>query len=170
MGSNPTPSAIFMNRTPNCQCSVCRKPIYRRPSQLDGRGVFCSKQCVGVGHRGPPKVCPVCKRQFWAPPKSGRKNCSRACSNKARAGVKYKIGSPADKAHIYVGLKVTLARLRGGVCERCQNRNFATLQVHHKIERAQGGTDDLDNLELLCPNCHTEHHYGFCLFEDYIEV
>ena len=155
-----------MNRTPNSTCSICLKPVYRRPSQLDGRGVFCSKQCVGIGQRGPSKSCPVCGKEFWSPPKSDRKNCSRTCSNKARSGIKYKIGAPSDRSKTYIALKIALARIRGGVCERCGNNNFSILQVHHKVERSNGGTNEFSNLELLCPNCHTEHHYGWSLFED----
>jgi predicted HNH restriction endonuclease len=29
------------------------------------------------------------------------------------------------------------------------------------VRRSDGGTNDLDNLQLVCPNCHAEiHHYG----------
>jgi 5-methylcytosine-specific restriction endonuclease McrA len=37
-------------------------------------------------------------------------------------------------------------------------RPSVSLQVHHVIEVAAGGTDDLENLQLLCAECHAEVH------------
>ncbi|MBC8252689.1 MAG: group II intron reverse transcriptase/maturase [Ardenticatenia bacterium] len=39
-------------------------------------------------------------------------------------------------------------------CIRCNSTK--PLDVHHKIARQHGGTDDLDNLETLCRKCHQE--------------
>lgn len=63
-------------------------------------------------------------------------------------------------------LKIALAHLRGGVCENCQYNNFAILNVHHIIEVCNGGSDDLDNLLLLCPNCHAVEHLNSPTSED----
>ena len=30
--------------------------------------------------------------------------------------------------------------------------------VHHRVRRTQGGSDSLDNLELLHANCHEQWH------------
>jgi len=40
-------------------------------------------------------------------------------------------------------------------CTICSERCF---EIHHIVERADGGTDDPDNLLVLCPNCH-QHRY-----------
>jgi len=40
-------------------------------------------------------------------------------------------------------------------CERCGRPSEV---VHHIIERADGGTDDYDNLMALCRACHTAIH------------
>lgn len=42
-------------------------------------------------------------------------------------------------------------------CQRCGfvgRPNAAELNADHVIPRAEGGTDDLDNLETLCVPCH----------------
>jgi 5-methylcytosine-specific restriction endonuclease McrA len=31
--------------------------------------------------------------------------------------------------------------------------------VHHIVRRSDGGSDELENLELVCPTCHAEIHY-----------
>jgi 5-methylcytosine-specific restriction endonuclease McrA len=64
----------------------------------------------------------------------------------------------ANKSKI---LKENLSKIRGGICEECGNENYNILQVHHIIERCNGGTNDESNLELLCPNCHYTKHLGY---------
>jgi len=39
-------------------------------------------------------------------------------------------------------------------CVRCGSTEL--LDVHHRIARQHGGTDDLDNLETLCRKCHQD--------------
>ncbi len=40
-------------------------------------------------------------------------------------------------------------------CTICSEKCF---EIHHIIEQAEGGTDDEENLIVLCPNCH-QHRY-----------
>ncbi|WLE60554.1 HNH endonuclease [Burkholderia plantarii] len=55
-----------------------------------------------------------------------------------------------------------------GFCERCKKpapflrKKDATpyLEVHHRIQLANGGEDTEDNAIALCPNCHRELHFG----------
>ena len=57
-------------------------------------------------------------------------------------------------------LKEMLIERRGATCEKC-GRNVE-LHVHHKLEVSKGGTDDFNNLQLLCYECHMkEHNYQF---------
>ena len=41
-------------------------------------------------------------------------------------------------------------------CEKC-GRTIG-LEVHHKIPIIEGGTDNIDNLQVLCGICHNEVH------------
>lgn len=40
-------------------------------------------------------------------------------------------------------------------CTICSEKCF---EIHHIVEQADGGSDDADNLIVLCPNCH-QHRY-----------
>lgn len=42
-------------------------------------------------------------------------------------------------------------------CSICRG-NSKPLQVHHIISLSEGGSNDLDNLTLLCVKCHEEQH------------
>lgn len=43
-------------------------------------------------------------------------------------------------------------------CKKYFYKNKSKLHVHHIIERSQWGEDNMDNLTLLCINCHSKHH------------
>ena len=143
-------------RKPNCKCNECNKEIYRRPSQLEKGDVYCSTKCANVRNKKA-HPCPVCKVEVY-----GRRNaltCSRTCSNIYRTGTKYKVGRPRDNAASLRVIRNEIIEERGGKCNRCSYAVVEILHLHHIIERSNGGTDDPSNLEVLCPNCHTLHHY-----------
>ncbi|WP_256204578.1 MULTISPECIES: HNH endonuclease signature motif containing protein [unclassified Pseudomonas] len=56
----------------------------------------------------------------------------------------------------------------GGVCEVCnrpapfKRKSDGTpyLEVHHIVRLADGGMDTLDNVCVVCPNCHRQAHFG----------
>lgn len=50
-----------------------------------------------------------------------------------------------------------IARLRGAQCETCskKGRGFHWLHLDHIVPLADGGTFTEENLQLLCPDCHT---------------
>lgn len=143
-------------RKPNCKCSECSEEIYRRPGQIAKGPVFCSTKCSNIRNKNV-HPCPVCGKEV----NSGRNalTCSRACSNINRTGITYGKGRPRDKVASLRVIRDELIAERGGKCNRCTFSFVPVLQLHHIIERSNGGTDDPSNLEILCPNCHTTHHY-----------
>jgi len=87
-----------------------------------------------------------------------KKTCSRSCANKHREGIKYKLGRPSkDKVKTQGLLKIKLLRIRGNKCERCGFGKYQILEIHHKDKNRNN--NNLDNLEIICPNCHSEDHY-----------
>jgi hypothetical protein len=144
-------------RNPNTVCVVCKKAIYRRPGEIKKNNykVFCSMACYGI-HSRKEKPCIVCKKMILA--SLNKKTCSRTCSNKHRAGIRYKIGSPKDKVKTLRILKLRLMEKRGRNCERCNYNKYRILQVHHKNKNNKDNR--IENLEIICPNCHYEEHYS----------
>lgn len=143
-------------RNPNTKCVVCSKPVYRRPWQMKqnkGR-VFCGQSCYGVACRKE-SPCAVCGRLILAT--LNKKTCSRSCANTQRAGIKYDGRGSKDKVKAQKALKTRLLKEMGTDCERCGYDKFEILQVHHKDKNR--ANNDLNNLELICPNCHYEEHF-----------
>lgn len=129
-------------------CLVCKKELLRKPSQIRGGGVFCSKKCYGLSLRVTRK-CMVCETIVEA----RNKTCSRSCANKLRLGSTYKT-NPTRMV-----LKTRLAEERGYKCELCPNKGKwkgkpITLHLDHIDGDKKNNA--LGNLRLLCPNCHSQ--------------
>ncbi len=71
--------------------------------------------------------------------------------------MKYDHNRPHDKVKHYKILKKRLSSQRGELCERCGYNRYDILQVHHRDRNRDN--NDLENLELICPNCHAEEHF-----------
>jgi hypothetical protein len=51
---------------------------------------------------------------------------------------------------------------------KCGNpacRHVLTLEVHHIQYVSEGGSNKPENLLVLCPNCHAQHHAGYISVE-----
>ena len=59
-------------------------------------------------------------------------------------------------------------RKANGICQDCHqpapfiNKKTGEpyLEIHHIVPLSQGGSDTIDNVIALCPNCHRKRHYG----------
>ncbi len=142
-------------RKPNTQCIVCSKNIYRRPVEIERSGgkSFCSMKCYGISCRKE-LPCIVCGKLILSG--FNKKTCSRSCSNKNRIGIQYKINRPKDKVVSFRRIKMRLMNVRGFICERCGYNKTKILEVHHKNRDRKN--NNFENLEILCPNCHSEEH------------
>lgn len=143
-------------RKPNTVCVVCDKAIYRRPVEMrrnDGR-MFCSRKCYGASCRKE-VACLQCGKKILAG--LNKRTCSRACANKRRTGITYGAKRLKDNVQSQRALKIRLLEQRGKKCERCGYAKYQILHVHHKDR--DRNHNSLDNLELICPNCHNEEHY-----------
>jgi len=146
-----------MERTPNTACIICQKLIYRRPGVLKQNNgkAYCSQTCYGISCRQE-IPCSVCKTPILSG--ANKQTCSRSCANKTRIGTQYKTRRPSkDKVVTSRILKTRLIKERGSKCERCQYAVYEILQIHHRDRNRDNNS--LQNLELLCPNCHAREHY-----------
>ena len=44
-------------------------------------------------------------------------------------------------------------------CQLCGEKRY--LQQHHIVPHAQGGSDEPENIQMLCYDCHYDQHAGF---------
>jgi 5-methylcytosine-specific restriction enzyme A len=60
--------------------------------------------------------------------------------------------------HEWLKLRLLVMRRDSHLCQACWRKGRPTpgTEVHHRIPKAAGGTDDMTNLETLCHQCHLE--------------
>ena len=98
----------------------------------------------------PSKIeCLVCKKQFYKFESAGKKYCSRKCYRRLKADFSLN-GKGSHK-------KILLLE-RGHKCERCKNEIWLGVPISLQLEHKDGNhfNNTKDNLELLCPNCHSQ--------------
>jgi len=54
-------------------------------------------------------------------------------------------------------LKINLIKLRGHICESCNNVSWLEVPISLEVHHIDGNrvNNELNNLQLLCPNCHS---------------
>lgn len=156
-------------------CEWCSAPVYRMPSQLRAR-VFCSRECSNRSHSrvmqerkelraggGVQLSCLYCGDTFYvkANRAESRKFCSRACFADARYGTtghrsNRDRSGPANPNYRGTNNPITARKIALKLYSpRCMICGWdIAVDVHHIIPRRHGGTNDPENLIILCPNHH----------------
>ena len=93
--------------------------------------------------------CNFCHKKFNAPKSTNRKYCSKACVNKNSKLI--------FEPTFTTVRKMMIRRNMLQSCQRCgYSESIEILGVHH-IDRNRKN-NKLNNLEILCPNCHSLEH------------
>ena len=175
-------SATSLNSTalfsiyPRCMERICQNPVcgavFDAPEKEVRRGNarFCSLSCAATvnakeRYASRPKVpCAFCFVEFYPrgnrKPKHGLFFCCRAHKDAAQrlGGI-----SAIQPSHYGTGTEVrsyrtTAFRSYPPRCNRCDfDRYQQILVVHHRDRDRSNNT--VENLEILCPNCHAIEHY-----------
>lgn len=137
-------------------CAVCSSEFIVPPHR-SGTAKYCSKRCHGIELRQPGSAlatCEVCNAQYWRTRKRS-KFLTKTCSKKCR-GIATRKATPIAKD--VSGLKKWFRR-RGLMkqCEDCGYKEMVNILVIHHKDRDRTN-NALNNLKVLCPNCHAIEH------------
>lgn len=146
------------------ECDNCKTVFYRQTRLYRASVDGCSSKCLNILKGLSVLVlCAHCNKEHYKSAsklggsKSGLYFCSRECKD---LGQKYIKEIQPD----HYGDGLTKYRDRalkeyGAVCNRCSySENIAAIVVHHKDHNRKN--NDIDNLEVLCSNCHAIEHWG----------
>lgn len=137
------------------KCDHCNSIYSRQKRQLkDIHG--CSPICLSIlkGTRVPTN-CDHCNNIFYRTPseliksKSGKHFCSVSCKDKA---VIYMEEIRPEHYNNSTNYRKRAIREYGEVCQMCGFDNPLAIVVHHIDE--DRSNNELDNLIVLCANCH----------------
>lgn len=148
-------------------CSTCDVQFMRAKSKVKHKN-YCSRQCKNIAETKARKVCLNCSRDVGS--RTGRKYCSYPCQwdflykeyiKRWLAGEED--GVKGDQTSIRI--KKFLLEEIGHKCSQCgwdKINPFSgkkPLELNHKDGNSYNNR--LDNLEILCPSCHSlTSNYG----------
>lgn len=152
-------------------CLFCQRPFKAHQKEVNrGFGKFCSRSCSAQYNGAKSKLEPNCVCTFCQTPfyrsnsqkkrakSSGLLFCSRSCKDKAQrldSGISeiwpthYGINSD------YREKALSCLPKRCDVCG--YDKHPEVLQVHHRDGNRKNNV--LENLQVLCPTCHTVEHF-----------
>jgi len=132
-------------------CAECGT-IFTHISSRANKAKYCNPKCYQKAMSKKGSVlhkCAHCEKEFYDSPSVNRKYCSKACVNKSN-----KNEWKPEFITVRKNMKVRGMLLK---CERCGYDEYPEiLGVHHKDRNRKN--NDLSNLEVLCPNCHSLEH------------
>lgn len=151
---------------PSVNCLICGKSFYAKPRHLKiGWGKYCSNKCKYVSQKKGEYVnCSNCGKKLYrslAEFEDSRSNlffCSKSC-HCSWTNKNLHLGSNHPQWNYgEASYKQSFFRSYRGrkVCARCGNEDKRVLVIHHRDKDRRNNT--LDNLVLLCRNCHCLRH------------
>ncbi len=160
-------------KTTKRRCKHCSSKFLASQKEVKrGNAKFCSRRCFGAFRRvnnipkEPNVICAYCNKPFYKN-ESKRKNSKHGvyfcCREHKDKGQGLESGIPEiQPPHYGENSGVRSYRTKAlkhypNECNRCSYSTVpAILVVHHKdLSRSN---NSLDNLEILCPNCHALEH------------
>lgn len=137
--------------------SYIRKLCKKEGIFLKQRRKINSKEHFNKGHRT--KVCLNCGKEI----ESDKKFCNSQCyvEYKTKEKINLWLENPKDfnSEYTYNFIKQYLMSIHENKCEKCgwgevnENTGCIPLEIHH-ID-GDCTNNDINNLQLLCPNCHS---------------
>lgn len=142
------------------KCSYCETELNRKPADKKRyKNLFCNRYCRDKFKIKKVKVkCANCNKEIEKSPRdikkseSGNLFCNKSCFatfnnyNKKR---NYKNGEFSYRELAFRSLPKK--------CNRCGYKKYTSiLEVHHKDHNRENNI--INNLEILCPNCHSIEH------------
>ena len=134
-------------------CAICKKEFEHISSRVN-KAKYCSRKCYYKSEtlkwRGTKEFeCNHCHKKFMDSPCKDRKFCSKKCVGKE--------SKKSFKPNFTTVRKAMISRGLINQCNRCgYNAEPRILGVHHKDRNRHN--NDMQNLEVLCPNCHSLEH------------
>ncbi len=153
-----------------CSCPICSKDFevskrYYNNSIKGGWKIYCSKECMILSKT---KVvhckCSNCNKDIIKRPsqilksKTGNIYCSKSCSNSKNNTI-FKSGeNHPNYTTGYGSYRNRKLKISEEKCEICGINDKRVLEVHHIDNNRKN--NNLNNLKLLCANCHKIEHYN----------
>lgn len=171
--SPPSPPIYYMVEK---NCLECNCIMLTRQIDIDkGHGKFCGRKCFGIFRKKQSKQkreelqshtnseCSWCNKLYFCRRfktiKHGFRFCSRKCKDIAQRIGGIKEIQPPHYGEVSSSYRRDAFENFVNECNKCKYKeNMLALIVHHKDRNRKN--NKLENLEILCWNCHMILHLG----------
>ena len=151
----------FCSRSCSVSCSNTGRKISDEHKRKISMGVRKKISSERKGDYEPIRsiICLECGNEFKPKRHHSYKFCSLSCSAKYRISIRNKeIEKTLNKNNKYGirAIKTYLIWKNGNSCMNCGNSEWLGKQIPLELHHINGKSKDnnIDNLKLLCPNCH----------------
>ena len=147
------------------KCRVCENIYIPKNKQVKEYKVHTCPNCIGSEEI----ICPICDKKFSCNKSKIKKRKTLCCSVNCKAIAQRKDWDKLTRNTLKQRW-VSEFGIENFVCIRCNHDKPYNIVLHHIIYVKNGGTNQPDNLEPLCLNCHGEEHYDKGPDYDYIRT
>lgn len=145
-------------------CDNCNINFLKTIRFINSTNNYCSRQCASLSSRNRVTLyCSLCSKEFekvksaLKKSKSGLYFCTRKCKDKAQRLEGIKEIQPPHYGTGKSSYREIAFRNFDSKCNKCgYDEHIKILEVHHKDRNRDN--NNLDNLEIICPNCHRLEH------------
>jgi|LauGreDrversion4_2_1035121.scaffolds.fasta_scaffold82696_4 carboxypeptidase C (cathepsin A) len=128
------------------------------------KSIYCSRSCAAkVNNKKRVKnksvfLCCFCNKTCLNAKNTTGKYCSLKCSAADKTKTKIEAWLNGTCEPSVTALRKYLKELKPAQCEICQLTNWNNLPIPLEMDHKDGNykNNHLDNLRLLCPNCHAQ--------------
>lgn len=146
-------------------CQFCGKPFQADTREINrGNAKYCSLSCANKAPKSLQynQVCKHCGQEFISASKN-TKYCSDSCKQKNYRARQRSLSKDGLSIKSYYKIFEDIP------CEIC-SWNKTTRDIHHIKEVVNGGTNELNNLISVCPNCHRMIHNNLISENDLLKI
>jgi hypothetical protein len=136
-------------------CKICGRQI---------KGGWTSQLCKECRQKKHTHVCEKCGNTFIESLKSHRRKQCKECRRHSKRG-KREVKSILELPRRTISKILRRARISCVIC----GWNKSSCDIHHIIPRKFGSNDE-NNLVIVCPNCHREIHNEKKISEDFLRT
>lgn len=147
------------------ECQFCGKSFEAEVKEVNrGNAKYCSQSCASKVPKALKytQVCKHCGKEFNTASKNA-KYCSDSCKQK---NYRAKQRSLAENGS---SIKTYYKWFKDIPCEICK-WDITTRDIHHIKAVSEGGTNEIENLISVCPNCHRMIHNNFISENDLLKI
>lgn len=131
-----------------CYSQIKRKKSYCKPCQYKKLSETFSQPKIEV-------PCAVCGKALFYSKSQFKHGKVHTCSKVCNGILKRKDITEVSRNQLKS--KMIQAGI-SQVCVTCGHTHLWNLQAHHRVFVSNGGTNNLENLEFQCRNCHADIH------------